>query len=149
MNCHPLAGELPDWLSRYSADTPMGRLLRQGDAKLMLKRMEEAEADYRRQEEQRLIVDRFQRIHADQRLQAEYLLQFGVPLSNRGAFRETLTEVALHGGMMLSEAAVVADEITNSDQKSNGLSGAGGEPELWGAPSESGSEVLSESPFVF
>lgn len=98
----------------------MGRILRQGDAKLMLRRMNDAEASFRQKEMfAQQIEDRIQRLNFRQRMEADYLFRFGVPLSHRTEFRKTLDEVAIHGGLTLDEAALVIREQPDDHQNSS------------------------------
>ena len=127
---NPLAGELPALLARYGADTPIGRKLRSGDAKVLLRKMESAEATIRAQEQlNRRIEDRLQRMTADHELNMQYLLQFGVSAVERLRFQQTLGEVALHGGLTVREAATLAHARWMVDvQSSNGVGVADSSP---------------------
>ncbi|QDT38398.1 hypothetical protein [Stratiformator vulcanicus] len=119
----PLAGEIPSVLENYGVDTTTGRLLRQGDAKLMLKRMAEAEETIAEQERiNREVTDRIELSVAEKRLELQYLIEFGVRASERQAFQVLLSEVAEHGGLTLREAAGLAHaRMTAINQSSNGI----------------------------
>ncbi|QDT64071.1 hypothetical protein [Calycomorphotria hydatis] len=123
MESSPLGGVAPDLLAKYGADSNMGRLLRQGEAKRLLKSMEEAEPDVRQQEALRLqIMDRIEQINAEHALNIKYLIEFGVSAAERHQFQAVLAEVIQHGGLTLQEAADLAHAqlLSLSDQSVNG-----------------------------
>lgn len=106
---NPLAGELPDMRTRYGAETSLGRTLRKGDAKLLLQRMQEAEAAVEALEDlNRQISDRIARISAEHELNMQYLMQFGVSADERAVFQQLLAKISQHGGLTLDEAAVLS-----------------------------------------
>lgn len=92
--------------------SPIGGIIRQGDARLRLREMEQAEATITRAEA--LIdavadrADRMRQLHA---LSMKYLVEFGCRLEERHVFREVLTAVSAHGGSSLREAADLAHTI--------------------------------------
>jgi len=93
-------------LARYGAETSLGCNLRKGDAKLLLKRMQEAEAAVEALEDlNRKVSDRIARISAEHELNMQYLLQFGVSADERIVFQKLLAEISRHGGLTLDEAA--------------------------------------------
>ena len=104
-----ITGEVPELLAEYSATTPIGRTVRQADAKLRLQQMVDAEESVCRQElANEAIKNRLEQMVAKQTLDMQYLIQYGVTAAEREQFRKILEEVAEHGGLSLQEAADLA-----------------------------------------
>ncbi len=105
----PYASALPRLFDDHPATSPIGIHVRQGDAQLRLRQLEDAEAMIRQQEVlNAAITDRIERMRADHDLNMDYLLRFGVTASERAVFREVLKAVAQDGGLSLREAAQLA-----------------------------------------
>lgn len=100
---HSYAGTL---FAQYPADSPLGRTMRQADARKRLTEMDEAEAETGREQALRAkIAGRIERMEALHRLNMDYLIRFGVRADKREAFREVLKEVAEQGSLTLRQAA--------------------------------------------
>jgi len=120
----PLAGELPELLNRYGIETNRGRILRKGDAKLMLKRMAEAEDVVRAERKQReTIADRIARMNAIHEWNTWYLLQFGVRADERRHFQTILQQATEHGGLTLLQAADLAHAQRQAELQSSNADG--------------------------
>lgn len=103
---NPYDSAAPTLFAEYPADSKIGRLVRQGDARWRLKEMLEAEEEIQRQElENSRISDRIARERAEHQLDVQYLVRFGVTAADREAFQRVLAEVGQTGAFSLREAA--------------------------------------------
>ncbi|MCA9097740.1 MAG: hypothetical protein KDA36_05120 [Planctomycetaceae bacterium] len=103
---NPYDSGAPTLFAEFPADSKIGRLVRQGDARWRLKEMLEAEEETLRQEQENsLISDRIARERAVHQLDVQYLIRFGVTATDREAFQRILAEVGQTGALSLREAA--------------------------------------------
>jgi len=120
---NPLDSYAKKIFDQYAAHTEIGIALRQGDARLRLKEILQAESVVKQAEEfNEQITDNIQRINAEHQLNMQYLIQFGVRADERLQFQHLLEQVSNHGGLSLREAANLVHAMNQSSNGSDNLS---------------------------
>ncbi len=119
---NPLDSYAKKFFDQHAAHSEIGIALRQGDARLRLKEILQAESVVRQAEEfNAQITDNITRINAEHQLNMQYLIQFGVRVDERLQFQQLLEQVANHGGLSLREAANLTHAITQTSNGSGNL----------------------------
>ena len=120
---NPLDSYAKNLFDQYAAHSEIGIALRQGDARLRLKEILQAESVVKQAEEfNEQITDNIQRMQAEHELNMQYLIQFGVRADERVQFQHLLEQVSNHGGLSLREAANLTHAISHSSNGSDNLS---------------------------
>ena len=120
---NPLDSYAKKLFEQYAAHSEIGIALRQGDARLRLKEIIQAESVVKQAEEfNEQITDNIERMQAEHELNMQYLIQFGVRADERVQFQHLLEQVSNHGGLSLREAANLAHAMTQSSNGSDNLS---------------------------
>ena len=120
---NPLDSYAKNLFDQYAAHSEIGIALRQGDARLRLKEILQAESVVKQAEEfNEQITDNIQRMQAEHELNMQYLIQFGVRADERVQFQHLLEQVSDHGGLSLREAANLAHAMTQSSNGSDNSS---------------------------
>ena len=113
---NPLDSYAKNLFDQYAAHSEIGIALRQGDARLRLKEILQAESVVKQAEEfNEQITDNIARINAEHELNMQYLIQFGVRADERLQFQQLLEQVANHGGLSLREAANLTHVIASQN----------------------------------
>jgi hypothetical protein len=119
----PQADPVTAWdrmFQKYPANTETGRRLRQSVAKTWLRDMAAVEAEIQEREaEQAVIADRIARMHAEHELNMQYLVHFGVTLSERETFRSLLDEVVRDGNLTIRDVAKRAHDASQRNGDSS------------------------------
>jgi hypothetical protein len=103
---NPYDSAAPKLFAAYPADSDIGILVRQGDARWRLSEMAQAEEEIRQREASNAaITDRIERARAEHELNMHYLIHFGVAASERREFQRVLEQVGRTGELSLREAA--------------------------------------------
>ena len=120
---NPLDSYAKNLFDQYAAHSEIGIALRQGDARLRLKEILQAESVVKQAEEfNEQITDNIQRMQAEHELNMQYLIQFGVRADERVQFQHLLEQVSNHGGLSLREAANLTHAISQSSNGSDNSS---------------------------
>ncbi len=119
---NPLDSYTKNFFDQCAARSKIGIALRQGDARLRLKEILQAESVVKQAEEfNNQITDNIQRMQAEHELNMQYLIQFGVRADERLQFHHLLEQVSDHGGLSLREAANLAHAMAHSSNGSDDL----------------------------